>query len=203
MTVKSTTTSNTFSVKKLAGIAVLGALSFILMLFEFPIPIAPVFYKLDFSEVSVMIGGFALGPAAGIAIEALKIVIYLLFRGTRTAFVGEFASFVMGCALTAPAAFWYQKHKTKKGAITGMAIGIVTVTIVAAFVNAFVMLPMYSSLYGTPMDVILGMGAAIVPAVKDVFTFCLFCVVPFNVVKGLIVSVVTALVYKHVSPILH
>jgi len=85
----------------------------------------------------------------------------------------------------------------------GMVLGTLCMTIAGGLVNYFVMLPMYSSLYNMPMDVIIGMGTAIIPAVKDMFTFVLLCTVPFNLVKGVLVSVVTFLLYKHVSPILH
>ena len=194
---------NKITTKEIAKIAILGALAFVLMLIEFPLPFAPAFYKLDFSETAVLMGGFALGPLAAVVIEALKIVLKLLFKGTSTVFVGEFANFAVGCALTVPAAILYKKHKTKRGALMGMVLGTLCMTIAGGLVNYFVMLPMYSSLYNMPMDVIIGMGTAIIPAVKDMFTFVLLCTVPFNLVKGVLVSLVTFLLYKHVSPILH
>ena len=83
---------------KMIQIAMLGAIASVLMLFEFPLPfLAPSFYELDFSELPVLIGGFALGPVAGVIIELLKILLHLLIKGTHTAFVGELGNFLIGC----------------------------------------------------------------------------------------------------------
>ena len=191
------------SPKGMAKIGILSGLAVVLMLFDFPLPIAPSFYKLDFSEMAVLLGGFSLGPAAAILIEALKNILNVIFTGSGTAYVGEFANFVIGALFTATASAIYQHNKTKKSAIIGMAVGTLVMAAAGAVVNALVMLPMYSTLYNMPMDVIIGMGSAICPWISDIWTFCMFAVVPFNVVKGVIISVLTALIYKHVSPILH
>ena len=182
---------------------VLGVLAVVLMLIEFPLPIAPSFYKLDFSELAVLLGGFSMGPLAAVMIEALKNILNVIFTGSGTAYVGEFANFVIGALFTATASAIYHHNKTKKSAIIGMAVGTLVMAAAGAVVNALVMLPMYSTLYNMPMDVIIGMGSAICPWISDIWTFCMFAVVPFNVVKGVIISVLTALIYKHVSPILH
>ena len=124
MTAVKNQTSNTsvFETKTMAKIAILGAVAFILMLFEFPLPVAPSFYKFDFSEVAVLIGAFALGPAAAAMIEAIKVLLNILFNGTITMGVGELANFLIGCALSVPAALIYQKNKSKKTAIKGMVV---------------------------------------------------------------------------------
>ena len=191
------------SPKGMAKIGILSGLAVVLMLFDFPLPIAPSFYKLDFSELAVLLGGFSLGPAAAILIEALKNILNIMFTGSSTAYVGEFANFVIGCAFTATASAVYHHNKSRKSAIIGMAAGTFVMATIGAVINAVVMLPMYSTLYNMPMDVIIGMGSAICSWIKDIWTFCLFAVVPFNIVKGIIISILTALIYKHVSPILH
>lgn len=200
---KEKTGSKYFVVQRIAKIAILSAIAFLLMFIEFPLPFAPSFYKIDFSETAVLIGGFALGPAAAVIIEAMKIVLNLLFQGTTTAFVGEFANFIIGCALAVPASLIYQHHKTRKTAFIGMLVGTLCMTIAGSILNAVLLLPMYSKLYGMPMSALIAMGTAIIPAIKDVWTFVLFCVAPFNLVKGVVVSVITAILYKHISPILH
>lgn len=200
---KEGTKSKYLTVRRIARIAILSAIAFLLMFFEFPLPFAPSFYKIDFSETAVLIGGFALGPAAAVWIEALKIVLNLLFQGTTTAFVGEFANFVIGCSLAVPASIIYRHHKTKKTAFIGMLVGTLCMTIAGSLLNAVLLLPMYSRLYGMPMSALIAMGTAIIPAIKDVWTFVLFSVAPFNLLKGVIVSAITAVLYKHISPILH
>lgn len=187
----------------IAKIAILGAVAFILMFFDFPLPIAPSFYKLDFSEAAVLIGGFAMGWKSAVAIEALKIVLSILFKGTSTAYVGELANFLTGCALVLPAVIVYQKNKTKENAIKGLVLGTICFIIVGVILNYFVLLPAYSYFFQMPMEALIGMGSAIVPLIKDRLTFVLLATSPFNLVKGILVSLVTILLYKHISPLLH
>ena len=105
------------STRKIAMIGMFSAISAILMLFEFPMPFAPDFYKLDFSELPALIGTFAFGPVAGVMIEFCKILIKLLIKGTGTAFVGELANFAVGCSFILPAGIIYLFRKTKKMAV--------------------------------------------------------------------------------------
>ena len=99
--------------KMIAQIGMLGAIAVVLMLFEIPLPFAPSFYEIDFSEVPVLIGCFTMGPMAGVLIELIKIILNLCINGSVTAGVGEVANFVIGCALVLPAAFIYKRKKTK------------------------------------------------------------------------------------------
>ena len=196
--------SNTnIKTRKLVEIGMLGAIATVLMLFEFPIPfIAPPFYELDFSEVPVLVGAFALGPMAGASIELVKILINLLINGTATAFVGEIGNYLLGCSFIIPAALIYKKRKTKKNALIAMVIGTIVMTVFGCFLNAYILLPTYATAFGMPIDAIVGMGSAINANINDVMTFVIIAVAPFNIIKGIIVSVITLLIYKHISPIL-
>lgn len=190
------------SIKNVTLMAMFGALAAVLMLFEVPLPfLAPSFYGLDISEVPVLVGTFAMGPVAGVVIEFVKILVKLVLKPSSTGFVGEFANFCIGCALVLPAGIIYDIKKTKKGAVIGMAAGAVIMTVAAIILNAVVMLPFYSNFM--PLDTIIAAGAAINPAISNVWTFVLLAVGPFNVVKAVIVSLITALVYKRVSVIIH
>ena len=189
--------------RKLVEIGMLGAIATVLMLFEFPIPfIAPPFYELDFSEVPVLVGAFALGPMAGATIELVKILINLLINGTATAFVGEIGNYLLGCSFIIPAALIYKKRKTKKNALIAMVIGTIVMTVFGCFLNAYVLLPTYATAFGMPIDAIVGMGSAINANINDVMTFVIIAVAPFNIIKAIVVSVITLLIYKHISPIL-
>ena len=189
--------------RKLVEIGMLGAIATVLMLFEFPIPfIAPPFYELDFSEVPVLVGAFALGPMAGASIELVKILINLLINGTATAFVGEIGNYLLGCSFIIPAALIYKKRKTKKNALIAMVIGTIVMTVFGCFLNAYILLPTYATAFGMPIYAIVGMGSAINANINDVMTFVIIAVAPFNIIKGIIVSVITLLIYKHISPIL-
>lgn len=191
------------SVRTLTKIAVLSAVAFVLMYFDFPLPFIPSFYKLDFSETAVMAGGFAMGPGAACAIEGLKILLKILFKGTDTAYVGELANFLIGCAYVLPASFLYRNKKTKQQALIGLVAGTLCMTAVGVIINYAVLLPAYSFFYQLPMDVLIGMGTALIPAITDKLTFVLLATTPFNIIKGILVSVLTVLLYKRISPLLH
>ena len=188
--------------KNVVLMGMFGALAAVLMLFEVPLPfLAPSFYGLDFAEVPMLVGTFALGPVAGIVMQIVKILIKLILKPTSTGFVGEFANVCIGCSLILPAGLIYQFKKTKKGAIVGMVAGTMIMAVVGAVLNALVMLPFYSNFM--PLDTIIAAGAAINPAICNVWTFVFLAVAPFNLVKGFIVSLITALIYKRVSMIIH
>lgn len=192
------------SVNILVKLAMLSAAAVALMLFEFPMPfIAPPFYEIDFSEVPVLIGAFAFGPWAGVVIEGIKILLNLLINGTVTAGVGELANFVLGVVFVLPAAWIYRKNKTKKGALLGLATGTLSLLAIGCLVNVYLMLPAYGKAFGMPISAFVDMAAAIHPSIDTVAEFALLCVVPFNLIKAVLVSVITLLIYKKLSPILH
>ncbi len=195
--------SSTFGIRYVAFIGMFAAIATVLMLIEVPLPFAPTFYKLDLSEVPVLIGGFALGPIAGILIELVKVLINLLINGTLTAGVGEFANFAIGCALVVPATLIYRAGKTRKNAIIGMVAGILVMAFIGAAFNGILLLPAYGKAFGMPIDALVGMGSAVNPLVTDLFTFCLFAVAPFNLVKGALTAVITMILYKHISRLIH
>ena len=184
-----------------AKIGVLSAIAAVIMLLEFPLPFAPSFYKLDLSEIAVLIAGFGLGPVAGILTELVKILLNLCINGTDTAMVGEFANFCIGISFVLPASLLYKKVKSLKGALIGLVIGTFSLALAGALLNYYVMLPFYGKVMG--MEAIINAGNAINPNINSLWTFILFATVPFNLVKGVACSVITTLVYKRVSPILH
>jgi riboflavin transporter FmnP len=193
-----------FTTRKIAMIGMFSAISAILMFFEIPLPFAPSFYKLDFSELPILIGTFAFGPLAGVMMEFIKILLKLLIKGTTTAFVGDLANFAVGCSFILPASCVYAFKKSKKTAIAGCITGTLVMTIFGTAFNAVYLLPAFSKLYGMPLDAILAMGSAVNPLVNEgsIVSFVAACVAPLNLIKGTCVSVVTMLIYKPLSPIL-
>ena len=188
--------------KNVVLMGMFGALAGVLMVFELPLPfIAPSFYGLDVSEVPVMVGTFALGPLAGAVMEVVKVLVKLVLKPTSTGFVGELANLTFGCCMVVPAGLIYKYRKTKKGAMTGLMVGTVLFTVVGVIGNALVMLPFYSNFM--PLDTIIAAGAAINPAISNIWTFAVICVGPFNLVKGIVVSLITVLVYKRVRVVIH
>lgn len=187
------------SVSMITKIALLSALAGVLMLFETPLWFAPSFYKLDLSELAVMVGGLTMGPVAAALIELMKILLNFVLNGTITGGVGEVGNLLVGCAFVVPAAFVYQKWHSRKGMIAGMAAGIVCLVLLGSIVNYFILLPVYSVVYGQPLEAFVAMGNALNPAIVDLKTFILFAVAPFNLLKGIIISVLTALLYNRVG----
>ena len=203
MSTESIVQSKTSRVQWIAKVSILSAVAFLLMLFEIPLPFFPPFYKLGFDEVAVMIGGFAMGPLAGAVIETLKIVLNLLFQGTDTACVGEISILLIGLSWVIPSSIYYQRHKTRKGALVSLVIGTLSLAVIGSLSNYFIALPAYSYFYGLPMDAIVGMGTALLPLVSNTFTFVLFMSLPFNILKGVIVCIIVFVLYKRISPLLH
>lgn len=186
--------------RRITIIAVCSAIAAILHMLDFAVPfLAPGFYKLDFSEVPVMLCGFFLGPSAAVAVEAIKIVLKLLLKGTSTAFVGDFANFVVGCSFAIPATAVYHFHKSRRGAFWGLATGTLCMAVFGSFFNAVYLIPKFAQLFGMPIEDIVAAGGAIFPGVRSVTTLVLYCVVPLNVVKGGAVGLLTMLLYKKVA----
>ena len=195
--------------KFIAKVGVLSALASAIMFIETPIPFMPPFLKLDLSEIIVLLGAFALGPLAGVAIELVKNLVHLPF--SITGGVGEFANFVVGCALVVPAALVYKRNKTMKTAIKGLVIGSLSMVVLASLINYFVMIPLYVEIFAKQFNItaeqsmqsIVQMSAEENQGIMDFKTLILFGIVPFNIVKVIIVSLLTFVSYKRVSPLLH
>ena len=186
--------------RRITIIAICSAIATVLHIMDFPLLfIAPEFYKLDFSELPVLLCGFFLGPSASVACEGVKIFLKLLLKGTSTAFVGDFANFVVGCSFALPATIWYHAHKSKHSAIIGLILGTLSMSILGSAFNAVYLLPKFAELYGMPLDTIIALGAQVNGAVSNVSTFVMICVAPLNLLKSSVVSVLTMLLYKRVA----
>ena len=186
--------------KRVSIVGICAAIATVLHILDFPLPfLAPEFYKLDFSELPVMLCGFYLGPSATVVCEAVKILLKLLLKGTSTAFVGDFANFFVGCSLVLPAVIIYHAHKSKHSAKVGLVVGTIVMTLFGSAFNGIYLLPKFSQLYGLPLDTIIAMGSAINASIQNVTTFVCFTVAPLNLVKGGAVSILTLLLYKRVA----
>lgn len=190
---------NKLTTKTITVVAMLGALSAILMILEFKIPLAPTFVAMDFSDVPIMLGGFLLGPLAGVLIVSLKIFLNLILNGTSTMFVGELANFILSVAFVLPAALIYKREKTKKSAIKGLIISTIFTSILAIVMNVFFIFPLYASLFGLTMDSIVEMAKVANPLVNDLTTMLIFSLLPFNLFKYGVVSLIVMVSYKKLS----
>ncbi len=183
-------------VKQIAYIGIFSALAAVTMTFKVPVPWAPAFYKLELSEVICLVGGYMLGAPAALAIEVIKILINFLLDGTTTAGVGELSNLLMGCSFVIPATIIYRRKRTIGEAIIGTVTGCVCLAVSSCLLNYFVLIPMYATLFGTSVEAIVGMGTAIFPSIDSLWSFVLTCVLSFNLVKGLMSSVLGLLLFK-------
>lgn len=172
--------------RRFTQVALLGAIAFTFMYFDFPLPFFPAFLKYDPSEVPALIATFALGPLAGISVEAVKaILIQLLRSATLGGPFGIFMNFLAGVTLVGVAGTYYLLEHTKLGAIKSLVFGVLAMTAVMIVAN-ILLTPIF---YGLPRDQVV---ALVLPAL-----------LPFNLLKGLFSSLVTYFVYKRVRVYLY
>jgi riboflavin transporter FmnP len=183
----------------MAVIAIMSALSIVLMMLEFSVPIVPSFLKFDISDFPAVLTSFAISPLAGVAVCLLKNLLHLFF--TTTAGVGELANFIISASLVFPAGVIYSRIRTKKGAVIGSFVGAIASALMCVPVNYFITYPFYAKVM-IPMDVIIGMYQAILPFVDGLLEALLIFNLPFTFAKGAVCILLTFLVYKHLSPIL-
>ena len=168
--------------------------------FYIEIPVVA-FYKLDLSTLPAILAGFAMGPVEGIAVILVKDLVHLL--STSTSGVGELADFLMSCAFVVPASLIYRQAKSRRSALRGMVVGSVLMTVAAVLINYFILIPAYQVLMNLPLEAIIGMGAAVLPFIDNTIKLVIFITAPFNILKSVVLSLVTYLLYKRVSPMLH
>lgn len=191
-----------FTTRNMIIIAMMSAVSLVLMMLDFSVPFAPAFLKMDISDLPAILVTFMMGPVEGTVVAVIKVLLKLIVKGTDTAFVGEIFNVVGAVSYVLPAALVYHFKKGKSGAVLAMVAGTLVVSITSIFGNLYVTFPMFSKLYGIPMDAIISMGTAINSRITDLFTMMLFAVMPFNLFKYGVVSVITFLVYKRLKKVL-
>ncbi len=189
-----------------AKLALLTALAFALYMAKFNLPFMfPGFLEMQFSELPALLAGFSMGPVAGVLVVALKCVFKLPL--TSTAFVGELTDMLLGVVFVLPAAIIYRLKKDRKHALIGLAVGTVLATVAAVIVNRYISVPFYTEFYfGGNFESIVNMCAVIYPnATADTFyAFYLgLGIVPFNLLRYIIIALLTFLLYKRLSKILH
>ena len=189
---------NWVSTRTITITALLASISYILAFIEFPVPLSPSFARMDLSDIPALIGAFALGPATGVIIELIKNVLQLL--STSTAGVGELANFLIGASYVWIAGFIYKYKRTKKGAISSYIISSIVMGVVAMIVNYFILLPLFETFM--PLDQLIASFSEFLPFIQTKLDVVLYNVLPFNVIKGLVVGLVTMVVYKKLTPVL-
>lgn len=186
------------NVRTMTMVGMLSAIAFILMFFDFSVPLMPAFIKMDISELPALIGSFALGPLSGVVICLIKNLLHL--TRTTTGGVGELSNFILGAAFVFPAGLIYHFKKTRKGAIIGSLTGAVVMTVISLFSNYYLVYPVYSKFM--PIEAIIGAYQKINPGVDGLWECLIVFNMPFNFIKCMFSVIITLLVYKRLSPII-
>lgn len=189
------------SAKTIAKVGVLSAIAYILMFISIPLPIFPSFLKIDLSDIPAIFGGMSLGPMAGLAIVIVKNFLQGITAST-TGGVGEFANVVIGGSYVLIICLFYRSLKSIKGVLAGGLLGIVAMTIMGCIMNYYIMMPLYATVYGMPLEQIVQMGTVINPKVTDLMTFVIWMIAPFNILKAGIMTVVTLPLFEKMEKIL-
>lgn len=196
-----------FNARYLAKVGIFSALTYVLYLFpKFPVvALFPSWLEFNFADIPALIGTFTLGPLGGFIIIAVKILLKLPL--TSTACSGEFSDLLCGLALIVPAGLIYKYNRTLKGAIIAMLVGSVCSTVSSIFTNAFIAVPWFAKAYfGGDLQGIVNMIQPLFPnvTVKTFYNYYLWLsVVPFNLIRCFVASLITGLTYKHISRLIN
>ena len=198
MSIRNFKFKNSQRIRFITVTGILGAVSTILMMLSFSVPFMPSFIKFDFSELPALIAAFSMGPVSGISVCLIKNLINLTM--TTTGGVGELSNFLLGVCLVLPAGLVYKYHKTRLAAFLSALMGSFIMAVVSLPLNYYLTYPMYSKFM--PIDVIIGKYEAIFSGVNGLFSCLLIFNVPYTFFKGMVITVITFLIYKYLSPII-
>ncbi len=190
-----------FSIAKLTRISILSALSIVLFEFVPAIPVFPPIYKLDFSAIPTLLAGLSMGPLAALVVQLVKDLVGLFL--SSSAGVGQLADFLMTGSFTVIASIIYKRHRTRNGALVGMAAGTIAMVVVGILSNLYILIPFYVGAFHMSIDQIVAMIGGIIPAVDSLPKLILLATGPFNLLKGIVLCIITLLIYKPLSPMLH
>lgn len=188
-------------VKYLTRVAILAAIASILMYLEFPIPFLPPFLKIDLSDFPALIATFSMGPIAGIIVELIKNLVHLV--ASSSAFVGELANFIIGASFVGIAGLIYKLKKTKTNAAIAMVTAVIGMSVMAVFVNIYILIPLYARAFGMDINAIVAMSQSANSNIVDLKTLIILGITPFNIIKGTLISIITLLSYKKLSRYFH
>ncbi len=188
------------NIRKMVVTGVLTAVAYVLMLFDFNVPLMPGFIKLDFSDLPELIASFSLGPISGAVVCLLKNLLHLF--ASNTFGIGELSNFIIGCAFVVPAGLIYQHKKNFGSAIIGSLVGIVSMAVICVLSNYFIVYPLYGTVLNFSTEAIIDMYQMVLPSVNNILSALIIFNLPFTFIKGLANSLITFAIYKRISPII-
>ncbi|KWW11379.1 riboflavin transporter FmnP [Peribacillus simplex] len=172
-------------VKKTVTLAMMGSISYLLMLLNFPFPGFPSFLNVDFSDIPALMAALIFGPVAGILVEFIKNLLDLIMTGTLTVVpIGHIANFLAGILFVLPTYYVFKKLNSKKGMTFALLAGTISMAVVMSVLNYFVFLPAYTFF--------MGWDAMSATESRKLVTAA---ILPFNVIKGLLITSVFMLLF--------
>lgn len=185
-----------FTTKQMVVISMFAALSYVLMLVHFPVKYLG-FLEMEFSDIPAIVATFAYGPVTGIVIELMKNLIKVITAST-TGGSGELANFIVSVGYILPLGLVYHKMNRKGKKCLACLAGTVCMALTGIVVNYYITVPLYVALFGGS-EVVIGACAATLPAIKSLGGIVILGITPFNIVKGILISIIGVLCYKAVG----
>lgn len=195
-TTSSRNTNSFFSTKQIVIIGMLAALSYILMLLHFPVKYMG-FLEIEFSDIPAIVASFSFGPATGILIELIKNLIKAITAST-TGGSGEIANFIVSVGYVLPLGLIFHKAKFKHKTILACIAGTICMVLTGIVINYFITVPLYAKLFGGE-EAVIGACASVIPAIQSIGTVVILGITPFNIVKGILISILGVLCYKGIG----
>lgn len=196
---QSTKERSLFTTKQMVTLSLLAALAYVLMLIHLPFKFLG-FLEVEFSDVPAVVAALTYGPAAGVIVELIKNVVKAITAST-TGGVGEAANFLISACYVIPLGFLFKRIKSKHKLVLSFVAGIAGFLMAGIIINYFITVPLYAKLFGG-MDVVVGAAAATIPAIKNLATIVVLGITPFNLAKGIMMSIIGYFVYKVMYPII-
>lgn len=185
---------------KLIKISMFAVVSYVASLVKVPLFFFAPMYKLDFGESVILLSSFFMGPFYGICVAILKEVINILLRGTRTLFLSEITDFFISSILAFSCSFYLKKTDySLKNIFIGSFLGTIVRVTCSCILNYYLIIPIFSNMFSLPVNKIISSAAKFIPFVKDLFSFILYVVAPFNTVKSMFSCVVAVFVYRKLN----
>ncbi|KGX86739.1 ECF transporter S component [Pontibacillus litoralis] len=170
---------------KLITLSLMGTIALLLMLLDFPLPMLPPFLKVDLSDIPALFAALLFSPIAGVIVEVFKNGLHFMLGSGDP--IGSLANLLAGIMFILPVSMFYHRFKTVKSIVSGLVTGTIIMAIGMSVLNYFVILPAYAWLMGFEVE---GTKLGYITA----------GIIPFNVIKGVIVSLLFIPLFMKLKP---
>lgn len=186
----------TTNIRNMMQTALLGAMALFLHLWRFPLPFMPPFMDFDLSGIAEMIGAYTMGPLSGFTIIILKNLLKFMIQGTSSGGTGELQNIMLSSVYVLTASLIFRRGgKSRKASLIGMVVGTLVCATTAVFTNMYIIIPFFAKAFGMTMESIVAMVQKVNPYVDSTWKFIALGIIPFNLIKGSVTTLVIYLTY--------